>query len=103
MLQLQSQPPERPMAPTLETILAELGDLPANVTPVLADGYAQGDDYEFHATDGCTEDWYDDLDDAIGSYGDGPITLNIYPPDPEPARIFYDDEYGLTVAERNSI
>jgi hypothetical protein len=91
------------MAITLETILAELGDLPANVTPVLADGYARGDNYEFYATDGYTEDWYDDLDDAIGSYGGRQIVLRIYPPDTEPARIFYDDEYGMTVAERNSL
>ena len=90
-------------ATTLEVILTGLGDLPANVTPVLADGYAQGDVYEFYATDGDTWDWFSDLEDAIGSYGDRPITLTIYPPDPEPARIFYDDEYGLTVAERNSL
>jgi len=93
------------MAPatTLEAVLAKLGDLPANITPVLADGYAQGDDYEFYATDGDTEDWYDDLDDAVDSYGDRPITLTIYPPDPEPARTFHDDEYGLTVEGRNRI
>jgi hypothetical protein len=88
----------------IETILAELGDLPTSVTPVLADGYAQGDTYEFYATDGNTWDWYPNLDDALEAYSEGtPITLRIYPPDPEPARIFYDDEYGLTVAERNGL
>ena len=91
-------------APTLEAILTKLGGLPANVTPVLADGYTQGDNSEFYATDGNTEDWYSNQEDALEAYSEGtPITLIIYPPDPEPGRIFYDDEYGLTVAERNGL
>jgi hypothetical protein len=73
-------------ATTLEAVLAKLGDLPANITPVLADGYADFDDYEFCVLDGYTGDWFPSLEDVIEAYGDEDITLRIYPP--KPAHIF---------------
>jgi len=70
-------------ATTLEAVLAKLGDLPANITPVLADGYSDDDDYEFCVIDGYTGDWFPSLEDVIEAYGDEDITLRIYPPNPK--------------------